>query len=92
MVDKMMDGVRLELVQNRYSHSAIRDYGKESYAPLGTVAAAERYFVAGNNSGGLEHNLQFNYFACDVAIGERLSVEVGNGLEIPVDADSILKI
>ena len=88
----MVDCVRLEIVQNGHRHSSVGKRSQQGYAPLRRVAAHKGYAVALLYASGLESDMEFGYFACHGTILERLALEIGKRLALPVVAQRLRDI
>ena len=71
MVDDIVDLFGLKFVLDGDGYGAIAERGKKHYAPVGTVASAERHLVATFQTYALKHDVDFLYFASHIVILER---------------------
>lgn len=87
VVHEMVDGFRLELVEDGHRHVAAGDDGEESHGPVGRVLPAQGYLVARLEPCRLEHYVHLGY-----QLGHVLELVVGapdvrEGRQLPVFLD-----
>ena len=90
MVYDIVDLLGIELMEYGHSNGAIGEGGEECHGPLAGVAAGKGYLVTFHNAAILEKDMQLLDFAGHIMILQRLSLEVGQGVAIPVVDDALL--
>ncbi len=86
-----LDHLGREFVQQRDGHCAIGEGGQQGDAPLCAVAATDGEAETGLVAGLAPHLVIFCNLTCHVAVGERLSLIVREGGQIPVVTDALFE-
>ena len=84
MVGNVVYLLGVELVQYGHRHGAIGECGQIGHRPVGTVAPAEGYLVALLYAAVFKQNMKFLYLARHVLVLKGDTLEVGEGIVVPV--------
>ena len=92
MVDDVVDGVRLELIEDGDCHCAVGQDGEERRAPVAHVPPAEGDFVPLPDAAMFKKQVQLFDFARHVFVGIGCAFEVCQGSPVPVVFNTLFYI
>ena len=92
VVDEVVNLLGVEFMEDGHGHGTIGEGSKEGNAPTCAIAAADGHFVPFFHTRSLEDDVNFFNNTGHVFIAESLSPVIGQGVQIPVVLNALLKV